>query len=83
MRKQKEGDTHIQLINSPVNGVDDYDKVVIKWAWEDIQLLRPKWSKNKCVVMLDQVAKRLEERSIELGWEVMEMLIQMNEEVDE
>ena len=83
MRKQKQGDTHIQLINSPVNSVDDSDKVVIKWAWEDIQLLRPDWSKNQCLVMLDQVAKRLEERSIELGWEVLEMLIQMNEEVEE
>ena len=83
MRKQKQGDTHIQLINSPVNGVDDSDKVVIKWAWEDIQLLRPDWSKNQCLVMLDQVAKRLEERSIELGWEVLEILIQMNEEVAE
>lgn len=80
MRKSKEGDTHIQLINSPIIGVDDSDKVVIKWAWEDIQSLRPKWSKKKCLVMLDQIANRLEERSIELGWEVMEMLIQMEED---
>lgn len=80
MKKQKEGDTHIQLINSPVTGVDDSDKVVIKWSWEDIQSLRPNWSKNKCLVMLDMIAKGLNDRSIELGWQVMETLIQMNEE---
>ncbi len=83
MRKQKEGDTHIQLINSPIVYHGDYDKVVIKWSWEDVQTLRPDLSKEESLVMLDTIAKGLYNRSIELGWEVMETLIQMNEEVDE
>jgi len=83
MRKQKEGDTHIQLINSPIVYHEDYDKVVIKWSWEDVQSLRPDLSKEESFAMLDTIAKGLYNRSIELGWEVMETLIQMNEEVDE
>lgn len=83
MKKQKEGDTHIQLINSPIVYHEDYDKVVIKWSWEDVQTLRPQLSKEESLVMLDTIAKGLYNRSIELGWEVMETLIQMNEEVGE
>lgn len=59
------------------------NEVVIKWVWKDIQSLRPKLSRAQCIELLDQVAKRLEERSIELGWEVLEMLIQMNTEEDD
>ncbi len=83
MRKQQAGDTHIQLINSPMIVDDDSDKVVIKWSWEDVKTLRPHFNKKQSLAMLDTISKRLEERSIELGWEVMEMLIQMNEEVKE
>jgi len=72
---------HIQIINSPINfdHTDDADKVVIRWSWLDVQSLRPDMTKKQALKMLDQVAKRLEERSIELGWEVMETLIQMEE----
>ncbi len=83
MRKKQTGDTHIQMINSPIVYHEDYDKVVIKWSWEDVQTLRPDLSKEESLVMLDTIAKGLHDRSIELGWEVMETLIQMNEEVDE
>lgn len=83
MRKKKTGDTHIQLINSPVVLHEDYDKVVIKWSWEDVQALRPNLSKEESLVMLEKISRNLEERSIELGWEIMEMSIQMNEEVEE
>jgi len=83
MRKKQTGDTHIQLINSPVVYHEDYDKVVIKWSWEDVQSLRPDLSEEESLVMLHKIAKGLHDRSIELGWEVMETLIQMNEEVEE
>ena len=83
MRKKQTGDTHIQLINSPVVLHEDYDKVVIKWSWEDVQTLRPKLSKEESLVMLEKISRNLEERSIELGWEIMEVSIQMNEEVEE
>jgi len=83
MRKKNTGDTHIQLINSPVVYHEDYDKVVIKWSWEDVQTLRPKLSKEESLVMLDTIAKSLHDRSVELGWEVMESLILMNEYEEE
>lgn len=76
MRKKNTGDTHIQLINSPIFH-EDYDKVVIKWSWEDVQTLRPKLSKEESLVMLNMIAKRLHDRSVELGWEVMESLLEM------
>jgi len=79
MRKKNTGDTHIQLINSPVIVDDDYYNVVIKWSWEDVQTLRPKLSKQESLKLLDMIAKRLHDRSVELGWEIMESLILMNE----
>lgn len=83
MREKNTGDTHIQLINSPIVLHEDYDKVVIKWSWEDVQTLRPELSQEESLVMLDMIAKGLHDRSVELGWEVMETLIQMNEEEEE
>jgi hypothetical protein len=55
------------------------DKVVIKWSWEDVQSLRPGWSQEQCDEMLDTIAKGLHERSVELGWEIMEILIGIEE----
>jgi hypothetical protein len=84
MREKRTGDTHIQMINSPVIVVDDdSDKVVIKWSWEDVQSLRPDLSEKESLVMLHKIAGRLEDRLIEMGWQIMETLIQMNEEADE
>jgi len=83
MRKKQTGDTHIQLINSPIVVDDDSDKVVIRWSWEDVQSLRPHYSKQQSLEMLEKISRNLEERSIELGWDIMEMSIQMNEDVEE
>ena len=79
MRSKKTGDTHIQMINSPIVFDEDYDKVVIKWSWEDVQSLRPDMTKKQALEMLDSIGKHLHERSVELGWEVMETLIQIEE----
>jgi hypothetical protein len=56
---------------------EDSDKVGIKWAWEDVQSLRPDLDEDECLEMLDQIAKGLHDRSIEIGWEIMETLISM------
>lgn len=58
---------------------EDSDKVVIKWSWEDVQSLRPDLSEDESLEMLDQIAKGLHDRSIEIGWEIMETLIGMEE----
>jgi hypothetical protein len=57
--------------------MNDDEMVVIRWSWEDVQSLRPDWSQEKCDEMLDTIAKGLHDRSIELGWEIMETLIEM------
>jgi hypothetical protein len=57
--------------------MNEDEMVVIRWSWQDVQSLRPDWSQEKCDEMLDTIAKGLHDRSIELGWEVMETLIEM------
>ena len=57
--------------------MNDDEMVVIRWSWEDVQSLRPDWSQEKCDEMLDTIAKGLHERSVELGWEIMETLIEI------
>jgi hypothetical protein len=59
------------------------NEVVIKWVWKDIQSLRPKLSRAQCIELLDEISKGLHDRSVELGWEIMETLIQMNTEEDD
>jgi len=54
--------------------------VVIKWSWEDVKTLRPELSTQESILMLNNIGKELHDRSVELGWEVMESLIQMTEE---
>jgi len=57
----------------------DSDKVVIEWSWEDVQSLRPKLSQDECYEMLDKIAGGLHDRSVELGWDIMEILIGIEE----
>jgi len=45
--------------------------VTIKWTAEDVKTLRPKWSDEKCADWLHDNRKVIEDRSIEMGWEVM------------
>jgi hypothetical protein len=49
------------------------------WSWEDVKSIRPRWSRKRCQEGLDDVAKRLVDRSIELGWEVMDDLLRSRE----
>jgi hypothetical protein len=57
--------------------MNEDEMVVIRWSWQDVQSLRPDWSQEKCDEVLGTIAKGLHDRSIELGWEVMETLIEM------
>jgi len=55
-------------------------KVVIKWSLEDVKTLRPELSTEESLLILNDIGKDLHDRSVELGWEVMESLIQIKEE---
>lgn len=47
----------------------------INWCGLDVKQLRPDWTDEKCMNALDSFAGYLEERSIELGWEVLQILL--------
>lgn len=51
------------------------DGAVIRWAPDDIQTLKPHWTLEQCAEWLQNHASAIEDRSIELGWEVIECLI--------
>lgn len=50
-------------------------EVVIKWVPDDVATLRPTWTEDQCADWLDANRKHLVDRSIELGWGVMESLL--------
>lgn len=45
------------------------------WQPEDIQTLRPNWSLERCEEWLAANQKYIRDRTIELGWEVIETLL--------
>jgi len=53
----------------------DNETVKIVWTAEDIWTLKPKWSLEKCDKWLMENRKAIQDRSIELGWEVIETLL--------
>ena len=50
----------------------------ISWCPADVQELRPNWSNERCMEALERVGGALEDRSIELGWEVLDTLLDIN-----
>lgn len=57
--------------------------VVTSWCPADVKELTG-WSDEKCQEMLFKVSNYMEDRLIELGWQVLEDLLDMyNEEEDE
>ena len=47
-------------------------KVVITWVPEDVSTLRPEWTEDQCEQFLLDNAKVLRDRSIEVGWGILE-----------
>jgi hypothetical protein len=54
---------------------DTTTKVQVTWLPSDIQEVRPNWSLEKCEKWLDENRKSIHDRSVELGWEVIETLL--------
>lgn len=46
--------------------------VTITWLPDDIKTLRPRWSNKRCRDFLARHAKTIQDRSIEMGWDVIE-----------
>lgn len=47
----------------------------VSWHWSDVQTLRPSWSQERCEEELQANASHLQDRTIELGWDVLNALI--------
>jgi len=56
---------------------DDGVRPMILWVPEDLRSLRPQWPLSKCEEALIDIRRRLEDRSVELGWNVMGDLLGM------
>ena len=50
-------------------------KLDITWSLADIKSRQPQWSDDRCDEFLADVAKDIENASIEAGWEVIDALI--------
>lgn len=48
---------------------------MVRWHPDDVKELRPKWSMKKCEKWLAENERHITDRLVELGWEVMESLI--------
>ena len=62
---------------------EEDEMVIIKWSWKDVQSLCPELTPTESLDLLDCIAGNLEDRSIEYGWEVMQILIQMEKQIGE
>lgn len=47
------------------------------WQPEDVQTLRPDWSRERCEEWLAANQKYIRDRLCELGWDVIEMMLNL------
>jgi hypothetical protein len=57
---------------------EEYAKVV--WRAEDVKAIKGAWSLEKCEEWLQDNDRHISDRLIELGWEVMDTLLQMEDD---
>jgi len=66
--------------NNTVKDVRDPNKVYIVWQADDVEALKPEWSKERCQRALSLCSKVLTGRSIEEGWIILGDLLSINSE---
>lgn len=60
---------------------DEYAKVV--WRAEDVKAIKGAWTLERCEEWLQDNDRHISDRLIELGWEVMDTLLQMEADDEE
>ena len=60
---------------------EEYAKVV--WRAEDVKSINGAWSLEKCEEWLQDNERHIADRLIELGWDVMDTLLQMEADDEE
>ena len=65
-------------------GADPYreKRVKIVWTAGDVNTLKPDWTIGQCQKWLDENAKYIMDRSIEVGWEIIETLLPVEKSDD-
>jgi hypothetical protein len=51
----------------------------LRWAPEDVLTLRPNWTLDRCEEWLEANQRHIQARLCELGWEVIETLLDGDE----
>ena len=59
---------------------DSKNFATVTWTAYDVQSLKPDWAVEKCEEFLEDNARRIQDRLIELGWEVIEDLLTEDKE---
>jgi hypothetical protein len=52
----------------------------VEWSPTDILTLRPRWTPEKCSEWLERNERYIQDRLVELGWEVIESLLEAEDE---
>lgn len=69
---------YAESLGTPVLHYKNPDQVHISWDAEDVQTLSMHMTDEQALEALQKVSKHLRDRSIEYGWEVLEMLLSMD-----
>jgi len=51
---------------------------VAGFTWEDVQALKPEWTQEQCETAFNVMYKTLHERLVEEGWQVLKVLLAIN-----
>ena len=60
---------------------EDYASVA--WRAEDVKAIKPNWTMPKCEEWLQDNEGRIQDRLTELGWEVLDSLLMMEDDDEE
>jgi hypothetical protein len=68
-------DMDVAVSDVQVKTAEDNKFARVAWTAEDILTLRPEWTEEKADEWLAQNERHIQDRSVELGWEVIETLL--------
>ena len=55
----------------------------VTWRAEDVSMIKPNWSMPKCEEWLQDNERHIADRLIELGWEVLDVLVRQNNDEED
>lgn len=52
----------------------------VTWRAEDVSMIKPEWSIEKCEEWIQDNENRIQDRLTELGWEVLDSFLGMDDD---